>query len=121
MTADDFQNTGRLGCSECYISFKSMLVDILPNMQKSMTHKGKTQSVETVKVDLTVLDKLTEEHVEISISDDQGDLGKESHLENLRAQLKDAVDKEEYEIAAQIHKDIYEIAEGHPDEEDHDE
>lgn len=59
MTYADFSKSGRLGCSECYQSFRSALLPLIKRVQRSATHKGKrpVSSVKKVRRP-TVLQKL---------------------------------------------------------------
>lgn len=40
-TAEHLRKTGRLGCPQCYESFRGMLEDVLSDCQKGSTHSGK--------------------------------------------------------------------------------
>ena len=42
MKKDDFQETGRLGCPDCYESFWEILEGILPLMHSGNRHRGKS-------------------------------------------------------------------------------
>ena len=44
-SADDFRRTGRLGCSECFGVFKSLVLPVLEDMHAGTTHKGKVPTV----------------------------------------------------------------------------
>jgi len=41
-TQADFKKTGRLGCAECYVTFKEGLTGLLKSMHKGSRHVGKT-------------------------------------------------------------------------------
>src|SRR3989338_6122569 len=41
LTYENFRKTGRLGCSDCYISFKRYLVSLLKKIHGSSQHLGK--------------------------------------------------------------------------------
>jgi len=41
----DFRRTGRLGCSECFEVFKSLVLPVLEDMHAGTTHKGKVPTV----------------------------------------------------------------------------
>jgi protein arginine kinase activator len=41
----DFRRTGRLGCSDCYEVFKSLVVPVLEDMHAGTSHKGKVPTV----------------------------------------------------------------------------
>lgn len=78
----DFQKSGRLGCSECYTAFESPVRSTLKQMQKSSTHTGKIPSKQSAG------------------------LMKKRKLTDLKAQLAIAVEQEDYESAAKLHKEI---------------
>jgi len=42
LTYKDFKKIGRLGCSECYLSFKKYLVPLLKRIHGSTLHIGKS-------------------------------------------------------------------------------
>ncbi|MDD2629180.1 MAG: UvrB/UvrC motif-containing protein [Limnochordia bacterium] len=78
MSITDFRNAGRLGCSQCYRTFDNQLLPILHRVQKSTEHTGK-------------------------VPNRAGEAIKEKRrIEQLRAQLQEAIAREEYEKAAVI-------------------
>jgi len=42
LTYEDFRKSGRLGCSDCYISFKKYLASLLKKIHGSSQHLGKS-------------------------------------------------------------------------------
>ena len=78
----DFQKSGRLGCGECYSAFENPVRSTLKRMQKSTCHTGKIPSKQS-----------------------EG-LLKKRKLEELKRELSAAVAKEDYELAAKLHKEI---------------
>lgn len=80
-TFEDFKNCGLLGCDHCYDVFSSRLKDIIENVQGSNYHVGKTAL-------------------------DHKELTYDEKIEDLREQINRAVDKEDYETAAKIKKQI---------------
>lgn len=78
----DFQKSGRLGCSECYKAFENPVKSTLKRMQKSTHHTGKIPSRQSE----TLL--------------------KKRKLDELKKELSAAVAKEDYELAARLHKEI---------------
>jgi len=85
--SDEFLDTGYLGCSECYNTFKSIARSMLERVQGGGRHVGLTPdpniNFETPKTDKKV-DKISD----------------------LQAKLKKAVDSEDYELAAKIRDEI---------------
>jgi len=84
-TYDDFRNSGRLGCSQCYLTFKSELLPLLRRLHGSVQHTGR---VPIKKVGV-------------------GEKAKE--MMELRRELQNAIEKEEYERAAVIRDKIKEL------------
>lgn len=78
----DFQKTGRLGCGECYKAFEAQVRQALSKMQKGTAHSGKIPSKAS------------------------GEILKKRKLSDLKSQLAKAVEKEDYELAAKLHKEI---------------
>lgn len=75
---DDFKNTGRLGCSRCYETFGEKLEPLLKRIHGNTLHTGKVP-------------KRTGGIIRIR-----------KDIENLRNELKNAVENEQYEKAAEI-------------------
>ncbi len=44
-TLEDFQETGRLGCAQCYKTFEKPLGEIIEKVQKSKQHRGKVPEI----------------------------------------------------------------------------
>lgn len=84
-TYDDFRESGRMGCSECYRTFRKELLPLLRRLHGSVQHTGK---VPLKKIGV-------------------GKKGKE--IIELRRELQKAVEKEEYEKAAVIRDKIKEL------------
>jgi protein arginine kinase activator len=81
-TQADFKKAGRLGCSECYETFKDGLEGLLKTMHKGTHHVGKVPQVFQQSRDLS--DK----------------------LKNLQKKLDKAVAEENYEEAAMVRDEI---------------
>ena len=81
----DFKKLGRLGCGDCYASFRKYLGPLLKRIHGSNVHLGKSPLMagKTVK--------------------------KKPDLDELRQQLHNAIDKEEFEEAARIRDQIKEL------------
>jgi protein arginine kinase activator len=90
-TQSDFKKTGRLGCPECYQTFAEGLEAMLKGMHKGTQHKGKTPPAVRRALDL------------------------QARLARLEADLKAAIEKENFEIAASLRDEIKQTkAEIHP-------
>lgn len=78
----EFQKSGRLGCGECYKAFEPQVREALYKMQKGTEHKGKIPSKSSTEI------------------------LKKRQLSDLKNQLAKAVEAEDYEKAAKLHKEI---------------
>lgn len=78
----EFTKSGRLGCGGCYSAFENQVRSTLKRMQKSTHHTGKIPSKQSES------------------------LIKKRKLEELKKELSMAVAKEDYELAAKLHKEI---------------
>lgn len=85
MTYNEFTHLGKFGCSECYNNFKSRLMPVIKNIQGYDTHTGKVPKKTGGKIKI------------------------KRDIENLRNELKLAVEKEEYENAAKLRDKIREM------------
>jgi protein arginine kinase activator len=77
-THQDFKKGGRLGCEACYHVFRPVLEPLLDGMHAGIKHLGKIPSRTVVKKD------------------------EQENEELLRTQLKQAVEEENYEKAAEL-------------------
>ena len=80
-TLRDFRDSGRLGCDQCYISFDAHLRDLLRRLHGSSQHVG--------------------EHYEAP-GTRGADADPRSRLLELKAQLRRAVEGENFELAAEL-------------------
>lgn len=78
----EFQKSGRFGCAECYNTFYAPVKASLGRIQKGTTHIGKIPGKKSAG------------------------LLKKRQLTNLKEQLSAAVSREDYELAAKLHKEI---------------
>ncbi|MFM2297256.1 MAG: hypothetical protein RL117_963 [Verrucomicrobiota bacterium] len=81
-SADDLSRVRRFGCSECYDVFRSEMEMILPGMQMGMCHVGKVPRGQE------------EKHLH------------EEKMEQLRTQLDQAIESENYEAAARLRDEL---------------
>ncbi len=84
-TYEDFRRTGKIGCGECYNTFRSPIEQTLSRIHTDTSHKGKipSKSGEALKL--------------------------KRKYETLKEELAAAVRNEDYETAAKLHKQIREI------------
>lgn len=83
LTAEDFKKTGRLGCSECYVAFRSNLAPLLKRIHGANQHVGKSPNPSSVN-DYKASNKIQEE------------------LDHAKIDLAKAIKKEEFEEAATL-------------------
>ena len=82
MTYDDFRKVGRLGCAECYATFKRSLGSLLKRIHGSPMHIGKSPA-RLVKLPKTKME-----------------------LAELKRRLERAIEQEEFEEAARLRDQI---------------
>ena len=87
LTYEDFKKIGRLGCSECYVTYKTSLAPLLKRIHGSNQHLGKVPNAVVMK-EQKVLSKIHEE------------------LQAVKAELQAAIKKEEFEEAAALRDKI---------------
>ncbi len=82
LTYTDFKNTGRLGCANCYNTFRTELNTIFKSIQASDIHNGKYPQKAGASLNL------------------------QRKIDNLKQALNLAIQNEEFEQAARIRDDI---------------
>ncbi len=87
LTYRAFKESGRLGCSLCYDTFADQLRPLLQKVQKDIRHTGKVPH----KGDANLVMR--------------------RNISDLRFQLKEAVNQENFELAAQLRDQIRQIEE----------
>ncbi|MFH1678940.1 MAG: UvrB/UvrC motif-containing protein [Candidatus Omnitrophota bacterium] len=85
LTYNDFKRMGRLGCSECYTTFRKYLMPLLKKIHGSTQHLGKAPYKVATKT------------------------RKKVDLNQLRLQLQQAIGNEEFEEAARLRDKIREL------------
>lgn len=84
MKFDEFKRTGKLGCGNCYETYSNKLEPIIKRFHGNLLHHGKTPG----------------EKIKINEKED---------LSKLKKLLLEAIEKEEYERAAEIRDKINDI------------
>lgn len=92
LTYENFKKIGRLGCSDCYQSFKAYLKPLLKKIHGSSQHIGKSPEQ---KPQETVIKPAVKTKI--------------SQIQELKNQLQAAILKEEFEKAAQLRDKIKEL------------
>ena len=95
---EDFRKFGRLGCGQCYVSFKENLSGLLRKIHGSNRHLGKTPM--NVKLAGTALAAPESASSEVSTAD---------HLDELKKSLHSAIAAEDFEKAAKLRDKIRKI------------
>ncbi len=85
LTYDDFKKIGRLGCSGCYDAFRKYLIPLLKRIHGSNKHYGKMPLSQAKPVEL------------------------KSEIEELKTKLQKAIQKEEFEEAANLRDTIKDL------------
>ena len=80
-TLRDFRDSGRLGCDQCYVSFDAHLRDLLRRLHGSSQHVGERYE---------------------SAGESGGESDPRGRLLDLKAQLRRAVEGENFELAAEL-------------------
>jgi len=89
---EDFRKFGRLGCAECYTSFKEHLSGLLRKIHGSNKYLGKSPATGAQQLDAPIEGTLT--------------IVPEENLEDLKQQLKAAIAAEDFEKAATVRDKI---------------
>lgn len=84
-TYREFKKQGYLGCSECYINFEKEIKPVIKRVQGNLNHTGKIPK----RKGKDIISKI--------------------EIDNLKHQLKKAIESEEYEKAAEIRDEIKKI------------
>lgn len=91
MTLAEFKQSGMIGCEHCYTDLRSGIEPILRRVQKGIVHSGRTPiGFEAAKLPIPGQSKIHEP----------------TEREKLQEQLREAVEKEEFETAAQLRDQI---------------
>lgn len=92
-TMNDIKRTGKVGCSECYETFFGELMPTIRNVHGNTEHIGKRPVIEYEKVE----------------EDKPADHG--DSLASLKVELKQAIEDENFERAAELRDKIKEMEE----------
>lgn len=82
---DDFRKTAKLGCANCYEVFRGELDKVLTSIHGNTTHRGKMPERFGPRIDLT------------------------RRIHQLQKELKEVIELEQYERAAQLRDEISSI------------
>ncbi len=104
MTYEDFINTGKFGCENCYEIFSNKIDPILKNIHGGNRHVGRGINLIEGKNEKR---KVNSENV----AKDAIESIQDSQLEKLKKDLKQAVQEERYEDAAKLRDEIKRLEE----------
>ena len=123
MTYEQFRKRGRFGCSDCYEAFASELGRLFRRIHGAEQHAGKNPSAPSEVVDTGGVsdrgphrDESTPQIVSAGEEIPADSATREATLEQLRAQLDEAVQKEDYERAAELRDRISHLEGAGPDD-----
>jgi protein arginine kinase activator len=85
LSFEAFRNVGKFGCQSCFASFKSGLLGLLDRIHGSTQHRGKVPSRATSRI------------------------SQQKELMQLREELKQAVNSEAYEKAAELRDRVHRL------------
>ncbi len=91
-TMEDIKRTGKVGCSECYDTFFGELMPTIRSIHGNTEHIGKHPVIEYEAVE-----------------DEQPGEKKGASVDDLKAQLKQAIEDENFERAAELRDKIKEM------------
>lgn len=86
-TYNDFKNTGKLGCPDCYETFERELDNVLKRLHGSNRHIENNKKAKSKETEKTIIEK----------------------IDDLKEQLKECIKTEEYEKAAKLRDKIKEL------------
>ncbi len=95
MTYEDFKKIGRLGCGDCYRTFRESLAPLLKRIHGATQHTGKV-----------VLAALTEHKDPAPKTAKASRSSKSADVDGLKDKLRKAIENESYEEAARIRDQI---------------
>lgn len=107
MTYDDFVETGKFGCDECYHAFESRLDGLLKNIHGANRHVGRNGKLIGNAVNKQNKEKIVKHQTEDK--ENKKEQQKEEELERLQARLKQEIKEERYEDAAKTRDEIKKI------------
>ena len=108
MTYEDFINSGKFGCENCYEIFSNKIDPILKNIHGGNRHigRGKVAINNNVGVDNKDTTKNINIDKHIEKKNNTVAYAKDNELEKLKKDLKQAIQEERYEDAAKLRDEI---------------
>ena len=107
LTYDEFINTGKFGCENCYNTFLDKIDYLVKNLHGSTRHIGrKTKYIKSNESKIKNNNKIEEKILNKSEGESE-----ERKIDELKRKLKEAIKDERYEDAAKIRDEIKKIEE----------
>lgn len=107
MTYDEFLETGKIGCENCYETFKEKLDPLLKNIHGANRHIGRIGNFTQDKENFQTLNKVkNDEKTNKNSMKKENRKGENSKLEELQERLKREIKEERYEDAAKTRDEI---------------
>lgn len=101
MTYDEFINSGKFGCDNCYDVFSERIDPVLKNIHGANRHIGRGY-INSKKTDKNIIK-------DVSNEESNKEKTENSKLDKLEKELKQAINEERYEDAAKIRDEIKKI------------
>ena len=95
----EITQSGRIGCAECYQTFRARLLPVIQRIHGSARHVGKSPGGSALRV--------AEQNSQLVAKPRQEERG--SPIEEKKRQLKQAIEAQEFERAAQLRDQIKEM------------
>ena len=113
MTFENFMNTGKFGCSNCYDAFESKIDSILKNIHGANRHVGRLGKIEPAfeleSSDVDIINSSKKYSTDKKDENIQDKDKKANEVEELEQELKKAIKEERYEDAAKIRDELKKI------------
>ena len=114
-TYDEFIDTGKFGCSNCYDIFADGLDNVLKNIHGSARYVGRRSNLsledrKTVEEDVQKVKGKKTTEVEKNKEKEKQHNSKEEKIKQLNMDLKKAIKEERYEDAAKIRDEIKKLS-----------
>lgn len=110
MTYNDFANTGKFGCSNCYDVFENILDPVLKNIHGSSTHVGRRSRLSASEKEKVAEDVKKAKSNKSKVENTEKVDDKQEKIDKLNKELKQAIKDERYEDAAKIRDQIKDIS-----------
>ena len=98
MDFDEIAESGKIGCAECYNVFRDRLMPTIHRIHGAAKHKGKVPGSNALRI--------VEPAGKIAVVEEP------TPIEKKRAELKEAIEKQDFEHAAELRDEIKEMEKG---------